>query len=295
MQHRQSPHEPWRVGCSDPSCYGVPIYRQYVTEQEKNGPPMPVAIPTPSIRLMGQDQAQRSGLTVNNAQYYIDTSVGKDTQTSNVFEKGNTYYTYFLFAKPNTKQTYQIYVGKSATWDPKKNVHMVRAEFPSFPYVFNQGKWPAQWKRDASDGPGIGYDPNTGIETLTVDMNGYADFKTDYDLSKATECAPAGFCAPNDSNACTCQLDSKDPLFNDCQYVCSNWANKDVKCPNDKCFGFSIKMSSEFETIPKDQPRPQATPACFPNDIFNISVTNVGAGLAGECSSAVIPDFQACK
>jgi hypothetical protein len=289
------PHEPWRVGCSDPSCYGVPIYRQYVTEQEKNGPPMPVAIPTPSIRLMGQDQAQRSGLTVNNAEYYIDTSVGKDTQTSNVFEKGNTYYTYFLFATPDTKQTYQIYVGKSATWDPKKNVHMVRAEFPSFPYVFDQGKWPAQWKRDASDGPGVGYDPSTGIETLTVDMNGYADFKTDYDKSKANECAPAGFCAPNDSNACTCQLDSGDPLFNDCQYVCSNWANKDVKCPNDKCFGFSITMSSKFETIPKGQPRPQATPACFPNDIFNISVTNVGADLAGDCSTAVIPPFQACN
>jgi len=126
-------------------------------------------------------------------------------------------------------------------------------------------------------------------------MNGYADFKTDYDLSKATECAPAGFCAPNDSKVCTCQLDSGDPLFNDCQYVCSNWANKDVKCPNDKCFGFSIKMSSKFETIPKAEPRPQATPVCFPNDIFNISVTNVGADLAGVCSSAVIPAFQECK
>ena len=289
------PH--WRVGCSDPSCYGIPLYRQYLTNEEKNGPPVPSPLPTPSIRLMGQDQSQRSGLTVNNGTYYIDTTVGPDTDPgrSNIFQPNHTYYTYFLFAKPNTKQTYQIYVGKSQTWDPKKNVHMVRAEFPSFPYVFNQGKWPAQWKRDASDGPGVGYDPTTGIETLTVDMNGYADFKTDYDLSKATECAPAGFCAPNDDKVCTCQLDATDPLFNDCQYVCSNWANRDVKCPNDKCFGFSVQLSSKFETIPKGEPRPQAAPTCFPNDIFNVSVTNVGAGLAGDCSTAVIPDFQTCK
>jgi cell migration-inducing and hyaluronan-binding protein len=252
--------------------------------------------------LMGQSQAQRSGLTVNNAQYYIDTSVGKDTQTSNVFEKGHTYYAYFLFAKPNTKQTYQIYVGKDATWDPKTNVKMVRAEFPSFPYIFNQGTWPtanagenfAGWKRDATDGAGAGYNSTTGIETIIVDMNNYKTFSDDYNTSKANECAPAGFCALEGSQ-CKCQLDSNDPLFNDCDSVCGKWANKDIKCPNGKCFGFSVTLSDKFETIPKAEVRPQPTPGCFPNDIFNISVTNVGAGLAGDCSTAVIPPFQACN
>ncbi len=298
----EPPHEPWSVECSNQNCYGVPLYRQYVTDQEKNGPPMPVAIPTPSIRLMGQSQAQRSGLTVNNAQYYIDTSVGKDTQTSNVFEKGHTYYAYFLFAKPNTKQTYQIYVGKDATWDPKTNVKMVRAEFPSFPYIFNQGTWPtanagenfAGWKRDATDGAGAGYNSTTGIETIIVDMNNYKTFSDDYNTSKANECAPAGFCALEGSQ-CKCQLDPNDPLFNDCDSVCGKWANKDIKCPNGKCFGFSVTLSDKFETIPKAEVRPQPTPGCFPNDIFNISVTNVGAGLAGDCSTAVIPPFQACN
>ena len=117
------------------------------------------------------------------------------------------------------------------------------------------------------------------------------DFKTDYNKSKANECAPRVFVHLRTAT-CTCQLDLNDPLFNDCHYVCSKWANKDVKCPNDKCFGFSVTLSDKFETIPKAEPRPQATPGCFPNDIFNISVTNVGAGLAGDCSTAVIPPFQ---
>ena len=33
----------------------------------------------------------------------------------NVFLKGQTYYMFFLFAKPATKQTYQIYVGPRAS------------------------------------------------------------------------------------------------------------------------------------------------------------------------------------
>jgi len=153
-------------------------------------------IPDSEYPLDGQSQAQRSGLTVNNAQYYIDTSVGKDTQTSNVFEKGHTYYTYLLFAKPNTKQTYQIYVGKDPTWDPKTNVQMVRAEFPDFLTFSTKGHGlhsGSATRRTARASVTI---PRLVSETLTLDMNGYTDFKTAYDDSKASECAPAGFCAP---------------------------------------------------------------------------------------------------
>jgi hypothetical protein len=310
----------WRQECSNTDCYGVPIYRQYVTNQEKNGPPMPVAIPTPSIRLAGQSQFQRSGLTVNNGTYFIDTSVGAQTQNpahpdqaSNVFEAHHTYYVYFLFAKPNTKQTYQIYVGKNdSDFTPTTNVQMVRARFPSFPYIFKQGTWPtadaavnfAGWKRDAteSDDPSVGYNSSTGIETIVVDMNNYKIFTDDYNDSKTNECAPANFCAPMNREGmpeapkiCACQLDKTDPLFSDCQYVCSNWANKDVKCPDGKCFGFSIKLTKNFTTIPQGDPSPQPTPECFPNNIFNISVTNVGGDLAGQCSTAVIPPFQMCN
>ena len=88
----------WRVACADPSCYGVPIYRQYLTNEEKNGPPVPSPLPTPSIRLMGQSQAQRSGLTVNNGSYYIDTTVGPDTDPADQ--------TYSRPATPTTRTSY---------------------------------------------------------------------------------------------------------------------------------------------------------------------------------------------
>ncbi len=248
----------------------------------------------------GQDQAQRSSLTVNNATYYIDTTVAPADQvtpprsvTSNVFRKNHTYYVYFLFAKPNTKQTYQLFVGKDPNWKPVQNVKMVRVGLPSFPYQFKQGNWPTQWKRD-TDSDGNGYDPGTGIETLTVDMNGYDIFSTDFNKSKANECVPANFCAPV-SNACTCQLDKLDPLFNDCQSVCTNWANKDVPCPDGKCFGFSVTLSPDFAPIPKDQPRPQPTPGCFPNKIFNIPVMPASLELAGTCANPLLPITQLCK
>ena len=33
----------WNTGCSTETCYGVPLYRQDLTQQEKNGPPMPLS------------------------------------------------------------------------------------------------------------------------------------------------------------------------------------------------------------------------------------------------------------
>ena len=129
-------------------------------------------------------------------------------------------------------------------------------------------------------------------------MNGYADFQNDYNTSKQTECGPVNFCkavgtAPN--TTCTCQLDSADPLFNDCQSICTKWAARDVKCPNGQCFGFSIKMADNFAPIPKSEPRPQAAPGCFPNDIFNIPVTPASPDLAGTCANPLLPITQICN
>ena len=299
------PETIWTTGCSTNTCYGVPLYRQDLTDQEKNGPPMPAAVPTPSIRLMGQDQAQRSGLTVNNATYYIDTTLNAagqksppNTTTSNVFEKNHTYYTYLLFAKPTTKQTYQLYVGKDATFDPTKDVQMVRANVTGFPYDFEERTWPTQWGRDVADGGGNGYDKTTGIETITVNMNGYKTFSDDYATSKADECAPVSFCKPVTSDkttTCTCQLSADDPNFNDCQSICTNWANKDVQCPAERCFGFSVTLPSEFATIPSTVvARPQPTPGCFPAD-FNISESAVTTDLAGTCGGMTPPTYSACQ
>jgi cell migration-inducing and hyaluronan-binding protein len=66
----------------------------------------------------------RAVLTVSNGRYYIDTTRSLDGQSwtpdmhtnaairqFSLFEPNETYYVFFVFAKPSLKQTHQIYVG----------------------------------------------------------------------------------------------------------------------------------------------------------------------------------------
>ena len=132
----------WPSRCSNENCYGVPLYRQLLTGNDgKDGKPRTrewkrwfdakcdVNPNTPQcrwpfIRMAGQNMYQRHTLTLNGGTYYLDTSVPLDTQQTepftkkpgaardvNVFEGGQTYYVFFLYTKPSTNQTYQIYVG----------------------------------------------------------------------------------------------------------------------------------------------------------------------------------------
>jgi len=75
--------------------------------------------------MSGANLYQRETLTVNHGIYYVDTAVKMgtqqkepysrpDTEDFNLFEAGQTYYMFFLYAKKETHQTYQIYVGNSS-------------------------------------------------------------------------------------------------------------------------------------------------------------------------------------
>jgi cell migration-inducing and hyaluronan-binding protein len=115
----------WDKVCEDPSCYGVPLYRQNLVSSDNGA--------APYIRMAGQGTWQRSSLTVNNGIYYIDSAVSQATQQKwgagnyNVFQAGQTYYTFLLFAKPTTIQTYQIYVGANFNpADPANSGSLVR-------------------------------------------------------------------------------------------------------------------------------------------------------------------------
>jgi cell migration-inducing and hyaluronan-binding protein len=128
----------WSSACSNQVCYGVPLYRQYVTATEKaNGE-------IPSIRMMGQSISQRSNLTANHGQYYIDTTVGLARQQQqvgpvgnvNVFRAGQTYYVFLVFAKPTTMQTYQLYVGKDPGFNPSSAVVMTRVNVDTAALAF---------------------------------------------------------------------------------------------------------------------------------------------------------------
>jgi hypothetical protein len=71
------PTQPWDSPCSDQNCYGVPLFRQFLTKGEQTGLDQ-------EIRMAAMNLFQRSNLTVNNGVYYIDTSVGTSNQATGV-------------------------------------------------------------------------------------------------------------------------------------------------------------------------------------------------------------------
>ena len=145
----------WSKECSNPACYGVPLYRQFLTGDQAGTTRETktwidkgcdrienktlAACRWPFVRMGGQSTFNRSSLTANHGTYYLDTSVTLDQQLTENFSntkpcpteiKEDTpncaprsvnvfvkgkYYMFFVFAKTATKQTYQIYVGPGFT------------------------------------------------------------------------------------------------------------------------------------------------------------------------------------
>lgn len=265
----------WNRDCTNPNCSGVPLYRQNLTAAENVMTPKPALF----IRLMGQAKYQRSTLTSNNNSYYIDTTPSATLQNAplrNVFEAGNTYYVFLLFAKDTTKQTYQMYVGKDPNFDVTKNVFLTRVTLPSSYHFTSNGAnpWPSPVQPGA---PGWtrSYDSSSGILTVTMDMKAIPNFDTMYADTQKEHCRPSSFCGwDNTSTTNKCQCASVTgggvrPAFMDKECtaqdsaICS-WAIKDVDCPAGGCFGFGVTLSPLFTTSNTPVPPPQ--PQCYPND-----------------------------
>jgi hypothetical protein len=267
----------WSRECSNPTCYGVPLYRQFLTGSDGNEAGSTgewkqwyksgcgsAGTPTfnspncrwPFLRMAGMDKAVRETLTINNGSYYLDTAVPLDTQNSeklntfgrdganstlsfNAFLGGKTYNVFFVYAKQSTKQTYQIYMGTSAT---------------------NAGIKPIQVKIPGSIDPG----PYTGTNFLTVDdsqakdtgiVSVTVDFKDITALAPTPDnglCQPAQFGAKGGTTGCTAnsqlaasRLAIADRNFvGEAEKVCGHWAIKDLDCPRDGCLGFSFTIPS---------------------------------------------------
>lgn len=279
----------WTRDCTNPKCFGVPLYREDINPDEQGKKPY--------IRMAGQAVAQRSTLTVNHGSYYMDTTVSAKTQQSwafpdpntlkNVFMGGHTYYLFLLFAKPKpadpmteppvTKQTYSVYVGPGLNADPSdpnSDVYAVQADVAASPFTFSkQGEvaWP--WATPSY---------KDGILTVTMDMS-FDDFKTKYDAVAENHCQPQTFCSwDKTQKTCGCALGMGDKqLYSQCQAVCSVWTQKDVDCPQGGCYGFAIKLSTDF--VADDKPTPPH-PACYPDDKdWNIPFRPADEDKAGAC------------
>lgn len=280
----------WNQTCTTRDCYGIPLYRQYETKTERQAKKLdPVAR---SIRLMGEAMWQRNSLTPNNGKYYIDTTVSAARQKAGlqsdvtprytVFQPGQTYYTFLLFATSTTRQTYQLYVGANADFVPARDLSIVRADIGTSPLVFTpdqpNGDWPASW-------PAPTYDAKSGIVEVTVDM---APFAADFASAKETNCQPPSFCSWQ-AGACKCSItDTTDPNYAECQADDSEAcqaAVRDVDCPTGGCIGFALTLPGTFATDPANDPRPDPEP--FPNTPeWNTPFVKAPADLAGSCAAA---------
>ncbi len=226
----------WGTSCTNQQCYGVPMYRQFLTNDEFTAYQKDPA-DRPSIRMMGQGNGQRSTMTVNHGNYYIDTTLSKADQSSagitntNVFLPNRDYEVYFIFATPQTKQTYSFYIGKVTQAEAMAAVKpgTVNISSDNFPFTANPS---GDWITNKT------YDTNTGVLTVTVDLSGQAAV---FNADRPKFCQPTTYCSIQADNSCGHK--NADGTID--SSVCG-WSNKEIDCPIAGCFGFAITMPPSF-------------------------------------------------
>jgi cell migration-inducing and hyaluronan-binding protein len=296
----------WSRACGGPYCFGVPLYREYLNSDETKAT---------FIRMAGQSTYQRSTMTLNNNNYYIETRISKDWQNSdpaipnlpntvrsvNTFKKNEKYHVFLVYGKGTTKQTYQLYVGNG--FNTANDLFGTRVDISSAPYDTNEVKSAdADWLKNAS--------VSNGVLTVTIDLSAHASELNPKNPDEGL-CKPSSFCSFS-NNACKCNASAEDypliatdPSFmSECNAVCETWAVKDLDCPpvvraNKKyvsggCFGFSVKMADNFEHM-DSMPTPLAQPTCFPKTVFDVPfAAPTPASIAGDCAYSSLPTGKFC-
>jgi cell migration-inducing and hyaluronan-binding protein len=310
-------------------CPGVQLYRQLLTAGEKEDSVKQLK------RMMGQNNFQRSALTVNHGEYYVNTTVSMASQTNggfqspNVFAGGNVYDLFFLFSKPDTQQSYKLFVGKDLPQTIAQTNVVFGYEGLTLPFNFTAA--PAN---DAKSGAwNSSYNPKSGILTLTTKLSQIASI---YNLSTAVAnesvslgqkyCQPATMCSWN-QGANRCQCNQSGPYASLCnqtnpagQTVC-DWSIQPeslncsdpngcpprfIDCPAPGCPAFQVtfppacgpnenRENNKCFVADDSQQRPKASPFNFanPNDPFNwdVNYNLESATLAGQqCFYTKQPD-----
>lgn len=297
----------WDQYCENANCFGVRLYREDLVPSDLQNKNL-----KPFIRMAGQQTCQRSSLTVNNGNYYMDTGASLNTQNSwnefgapaiNVFMKDTTYYTFLLYAKPTTAQTYSMYVGTDFNPADTGQLWVTRVDKGQVPYTFTQDTTDTitacSSQRPASDFAWCyDYDATSGVLSVTMNM-GFSEFKQDYAKAIEEHCQPQSYCSWNGtSKSCGCALKSSDPGYNECQNACSNWATKSIDCPWDSttgtggCYGFGVALQDGF--VANDQPAP--TGSCLTNNPpWNVPFAAASLRTAGKCFYPTVPVGTYCS
>jgi hypothetical protein len=265
----------WDSSCSNPTCFGVPLYREYLTGSEN----MSSKSQRQFSRMAGMNISQRENMTVNHAHYYIDITASAAQQSSwaskNIFEGGQTYDVFLVYGSADVEQTYQLYIG-DPKFDKQDAVNLIRVDITNTPFII---------------GPGTGGDANTlktsydgKILTVTLNLSAY---EKAYAAAAQNLCLPKTFCTFDmTTNKCVGAKSDLFPSLTQAErdLACS-YAGKDVDCPTGGCVGFSVTLPSTFvaqdQTVKQDLLSPLLT--CFPNDSdWNVMVNPASMDLAGK-------------
>jgi cell migration-inducing and hyaluronan-binding protein len=237
--------EMWSKDCTNPMCYGVPLFRQDLAgdngvtgnhptrewaqwyKNPQTGENCDLNTNTigcrwPFIRMAGAAIATRETLTVNGGAYYIDTTVPRDmqekevfnqqgealgslTSSYNVFEPNQSYTVFFLYLKNTTHQTYSIYVGKDFADD---GIQAVQVGIPDSSLKVNPlSPMPSWLTVDRSEVK------TTGILTVTVNLTlGKKDIPLLAPSPDNGMCQPHEFCRA-DGGKCVGNVSQGDPRF----------------------------------------------------------------------------------
>jgi hypothetical protein len=270
------PDPNWDSDCANESCFGVPLYRLYQTRSERGKTPE-------FIRMAGFDICQRQTMTVNHGLYYVDLTASPATQTQkwaganskkNIFVGGNTYNFFLVYAKKDTEQTYQMYVGTGLT--PATDVKLIRASIDSAPFTISPGTGNQTTLLPT-------YDSTTGILTVTLNLSAFAPA---FASAAKDHCVPKTFCDWNGSK-CVGKAGGFGNLADDERNIACSYAGKDIDCPTGGCVGFSVKLPLGF--VANDQTTKMLLSkqaVCFPNDAnWNVPPVQVDSSLAGCCGA----------
>jgi hypothetical protein len=361
----------WSRDCASAYCFGVPIYRQFLTSDTTAANPRewqtwsskckkPTDDTTgkvkkdcnfPFARMSGASIWQRDVMTVNNGKFFIDTTVSADTQQTtddlgnkkdanavyvecdikkkagtggnceprsvNVFQEKETYYVFLLFAKKNTKQTYQIYVGDNGTFKPASDFKAVKVTEVDVPFAYtdwkqgfdsNNPKNPvkplqAELISSATGKP----DPKGDVLQVTVDLSKVPATDAELDPKKATSetCKPDSFCKWSGAT-CTTSLKDDDPqvvtnpsLKTIANNVCGEWAVKDLDSPAGGRLGFSFTLPAGFKA--RDQYKrpppevPDQTKEPWKSLVFKPTDQKPDSASGGTCNYSPVPGTGDCK
>ena len=171
---------------------------------------------------------------------------------------------FFLFAKPETKQTYQIYVGPG--FNLATDLKAIRPVLDTMPMpkidsvacLAREMDEELQRRRRLARTSRSQRTPAASFRSRSISAN-----RTD--LDPKSQCKPATFCEVKPGGACGCSLTASDPLaladparkdstgtkdfggiLGACEKSCSQWAVKDLDFPGKGPLGFSFKMPTNF-------------------------------------------------